>query len=293
MGTCRYLCEEACRRTVCTQMAGRMMKKFPIAGVKRVLIVSSAKGGVGKSATAVNLALALSVSSPTRRVGLLDADIFGPSIPKMMNLSGQPEITKQNLMKPLTNYGVQCMSMGFLMDEKSPVVWRGLMVMSAIQKLLRQVAWGTLDYLVIDMPPGTGDTQLSIAQDIPIDGAIIVSTPQDLALLDARRGAEMFKIMKVPVLGMVGETVLDLLILGRDKIRTAEDDQHFALQRWNGREGWRGKNRGVALTYQVFDDPVCFLCRLLMKKTAPVARLQLSLRPFCATSALKQSSLLK
>jgi len=151
----------------------------------------------------VNLALGMLASNQSLHVGLLDADVYGPSIPKMMNLNGQPELTKQNQMKPLVNFGVPCMSMGFLVEEGSPIVWRGLMVMSAIEKLLRQVAWGELDVLVIDMPPGTGDTQLSISQHIPISGAVIVTTPQDIALLDARRGAEMFRKVDVPVLGLI------------------------------------------------------------------------------------------
>ncbi|XP_075547609.1 NUBP iron-sulfur cluster assembly factor, mitochondrial isoform X4 [Dermacentor variabilis] len=136
-------------------------------------------------------------------VGLLDADVYGPSIPRMMNLSGEPELTQQNLMKPLVNYGIKCMSMGFLVDNKMPIVWRGLMVMSAIEKLLRQVAWGPLDYLVVDMPPGTGDTQLSISQNIPVSGVVVVTTPQEIALIDARKGAEMFRKVSVPVLGLV------------------------------------------------------------------------------------------
>ncbi|XP_065259580.1 iron-sulfur cluster transfer protein NUBPL isoform X3 [Emys orbicularis] len=139
----------------------------------------------------------------TKAVGLLDADVYGPSIPKMMNLKGNPELSPKNLMRPLKNYGIACMSMGFLVEETAPVVWRGLMVMSAIEKLLRQVDWGQLDYLVIDMPPGTGDVQLSISQNIPVTGAVIVSTPQDIALLDARKGAEMFRKVHVPVLGLV------------------------------------------------------------------------------------------
>ncbi|NXQ71182.1 NUBPL protein, partial [Quiscalus mexicanus] len=138
-----------------------------------------------------------------KEVGLLDADIYGPSIPKMMNLKGNPELTPKNLMRPLKNYGIACMSMGFLIEETAPVVWRGLMVMSAVEKLLRQVDWGQLDYLVIDMPPGTGDVQLSVSQNIPIAGAVIVSTPQDVALLDAYKGAEMFRKVHVPVLGLV------------------------------------------------------------------------------------------
>ncbi|XP_033643508.1 iron-sulfur protein NUBPL-like isoform X1 [Asterias rubens] len=179
-------------------------KKWPIAGVKQVILVASGKGGVGKSTTAVNLALGIGAVKRSASVGLLDADVYGPSIPRMMNLSGkQPELTKNNLIKPLQNFGISCMSMGFLVDEKAPIVWRGLMVMSAIQRLVRQVAWGPLDYLIVDMPPGTGDAQLSMSQLIPISGAVIVSTPQDIALLDARKGAEMFKKVDVPVLGIV------------------------------------------------------------------------------------------
>ncbi|KAM6311373.1 iron-sulfur cluster transfer protein NUBPL [Aegotheles albertisi] len=175
----------------------------PIGGVKQVVVVASGKGGVGKSTTAVNIALALAANDSRKEVGLLDADIYGPSIPKMMNLKGNPELTPKNLMRPLKNYGIACMSMGFLIEETAPVVWRGLMVMSAVEKLLRQVDWGQLDYLVIDMPPGTGDVQLSVSQNIPIAGAVIISTPQDVALLDARKGAEMFKKVHVPVLGLV------------------------------------------------------------------------------------------
>ncbi|GIY78677.1 iron-sulfur protein NUBPL [Caerostris darwini] len=179
------------------------VRKFPVAGVKDIIVVASGKGGVGKSTTAVNLALAISANHQDKLVGLLDADVYGPSIPLMMNLKGQPELTKNNLMKPLVNYGIKCMSMGFLVEEKSPIVWRGLMVMSAIEKLFRQVAWGPLDYLVVDMPPGTGDTQLSISQTIPVSGAVIVTTPQDIALLDAQKGAAMFQKVDVKVLGLV------------------------------------------------------------------------------------------
>ncbi|XP_069320176.1 iron-sulfur cluster transfer protein NUBPL isoform X2 [Eulemur rufifrons] len=139
----------------------------------------------------------------SKAIGLLDVDVYGPSIPKMMNLKGNPELSQSNLMRPLLNYGIACMSMGFLIEETAPVVWRGLMVMSAIEKLLRQVDWGQLDYLVVDMPPGTGDVQLSVSQNIPISGAVIVSTPQDIALMDAHKGAEMFRKVHVPVLGLV------------------------------------------------------------------------------------------
>ncbi|XP_025058242.1 iron-sulfur protein NUBPL isoform X2 [Alligator sinensis] len=184
-------------------MSRGLPKQKPIEGVKQVLVLASGKGGVGKSTTAVNIALALAANDSTKSVGLLDADVYGPSIPRMMHLKGNPELTSQNLMRPLKNYGIECMSMGFLVEETAPVVWRGLMVMSAIEKLLRQVEWGQLDYLVIDMPPGTGDVQLSVSQNIPIAGAVIVSTPQDIALLDARKGAEMFRKVHVPVLGLV------------------------------------------------------------------------------------------
>lgn len=178
-------------------------KKFPIPGVNKVVLVASGKGGVGKSSTAVNLAIALRGKDLQNTVGLLDADVYGPSVPMMMNLDDQPELNHQNLMVPLVNYGVKCMSMGFLVDKDSAVVWRGLMVMSAIQQLTRKVVWGPLDYLVVDMPPGTGDAQLSISQNIHVDGAVIVTTPQDIALADARKGVEMFKKVNTPVLGIV------------------------------------------------------------------------------------------
>ncbi|XP_065647739.1 iron-sulfur cluster transfer protein NUBPL isoform X2 [Hydra vulgaris] len=178
-------------------------KKAPIEGVRYIILVASGKGGVGKSTTAVNLAAAISVVKQTANVGILDADIYGPSIPKMMGLSGEPTLTRENLMIPLNNFGIKCMSIGFLVDDKSAIVWRGPMVMSAIHKLTREVNWSPLDYLIIDMPPGTGDTQLSISQEVHVNGAIVVTTPQDIALLDARRGAEMFRKVNIPVLGFV------------------------------------------------------------------------------------------
>ncbi|XP_004637157.1 iron-sulfur protein NUBPL isoform X2 [Octodon degus] len=187
-----------------TQIMSRgLPKQKPIEGVKQVIVVASGKGGVGKSTTAVNLALALAANDSSKAIGLLDADVYGPSVPKMMNLKGNPELSQNNQMRPLLNYGIACMSMGFLVEETAPVVWRGLMVMSAIDKLLRQVDWGNLDYLVVDMPPGTGDVQLSVSQNIPISGAVIVSTPQDIALMDAYKGAEMFRKVHVPVLGLI------------------------------------------------------------------------------------------
>ncbi|KFV95851.1 Iron-sulfur protein NUBPL, partial [Fulmarus glacialis] len=191
--------DEALRDKRAQILSRGLPKQKPIEGVKQVVVFASGKGGVGKSTTAVNIALALAANDSTKEVGLLDADIYGPSIPKMMNLKGNPELTSKNLLRPLKNYGIACMSMGFLVEETAPVVWRGLMVMSAVEKLLRQVDWGQLDYLVIDMPPGTGDVQLSVSQNIPIAGAVIISTPQDVALLDARKGAEMFRKVHVPV----------------------------------------------------------------------------------------------
>ncbi|KAF7390261.1 hypothetical protein HZH68_012118 [Vespula germanica] len=184
-------------------MSRGLPKKKPIKGVKQIIIVASGKGGVGKSTTSVNLATALKVIEPKKSIGLLDADVFGPSIPLMMNLQQSPLLNKNNLMEPLINYGIKCMSMGFLIDEKSPVVWRGLMVMSALDKLLRQVAWAPLDYLIIDTPPGTGDTHLSLIQNIFITGALLVTTPQRAALDVTRRGAKMFEKLSVPISGIV------------------------------------------------------------------------------------------
>ncbi|KFD51752.1 hypothetical protein M514_07449 [Trichuris suis] len=195
-------CRQCCQKDVGESVRG-LPVKLPIAGVKRVILVASAKGGVGKSTVAVNLATALQRLNPNSSIGLLDADVFGPSIPKMMNLSGPPEVSEQKIILPPVSFGIKCMSMGLLVDRDQPIVWRGLMVMSAISTLLRKVRWGPLDLLVVDMPPGTGDTQLSIVQSIPVDGVVIVSTPQDVALSDARRGAEMFKKVGAPIIGLV------------------------------------------------------------------------------------------
>ncbi|XP_032687543.1 iron-sulfur protein NUBPL [Odontomachus brunneus] len=184
-------------------MARGLPKRKRIKDVKQILLIASGKGGVGKSTTAVNLATALKVVEPKRSIGLLDADVFGPSVPVMMNIHESPAINRENLMEPLVNYGIKCMSMGFLIDEKSPVVWRGLMVMSALDKLVNQVAWGPLDYLVIDTPPGTGDTHLSLIQTLFIAGALLVTTPQKVALEVTRRGANMFKKLDIPVAGIV------------------------------------------------------------------------------------------
>ncbi|UXI17145.1 NudE-like protein 1a [Sarcoptes scabiei] len=187
-----------------TTLPNQKQAKFPIAGVKNVILVSSSKGGVGKSMVSVNLAYSIKAINEKIQVGILDADVFGPSLPTMVGLAGKkPAFNKQNLILPLVNYGVKCMSMGFLVDEENPIVWRGLMVMSAINRLLRNISWGELDLLVIDMPPGTGDTQLSIIQSIPIDGVVIVATPQKICLIDAIRGANMFRKMNVQIIGCI------------------------------------------------------------------------------------------
>lgn len=175
--------------------------KAGVPGVRHIIAVASGKGGVGKSTTAANLALGLAAQG--LRVGILDADIYGPSMPKLFALHEKPEILEGRVMKPLSAYGLKVMSIGFLVEEDTAMIWRGPMVMSAIQQMLREVAWGELDVLVVDMPPGTGDAQLTMAQAVSLAGAVIVSTPQDLALIDARRGIAMFRRVEVPVLGIV------------------------------------------------------------------------------------------
>ncbi|CAZ87823.1 putative CELL DIVISION INHIBITOR MIND-1, mrp or apbC [Thiomonas arsenitoxydans] len=173
----------------------------PLPEVKNIIAVASGKGGVGKSTTAANLALALAAEGA--RVGLLDADIYGPSQPMMMGVSGQPQSRDGQNMEPLENYGVQIMSIGFLIEADNPMIWRGPMATQALEQLLRQTAWQDLDYLIVDMPPGTGDIQLTLSQRVPLTGAIIVTTPQDIALLDARKGLKMFEKVGVPILGIV------------------------------------------------------------------------------------------
>jgi ATP-binding protein involved in chromosome partitioning len=172
-----------------------------VPGVKNIVAVASGKGGVGKSTTATNLALALAAKG--LKIGILDADIYGPSQPRMMGISGRPHSPDGKTLTPMENYGVKVMSMGFLVPEDTPMIWRGPMVMGALEQMLRDVAWGELDVLVVDMPPGTGDAQLTISQRVPLAGAVIVSTPQDIALLDARKGLNMFRKVDVPVLGII------------------------------------------------------------------------------------------
>ncbi len=171
-----------------------------VPGIKTIVAVASGKGGVGKSTTSVNLALGL--RSLGLKVGLLDADIYGPSMPRLLNITERPQIEDERIV-PIERYGMKVMSMGFLMEEDNPVIWRGPMVVSALMQMVREVNWGELDVMVLDMPPGTGDAQLTMAQQVPLQGAVIVSTPQDLALIDARKGLKMFKNVDVPIFGIV------------------------------------------------------------------------------------------
>jgi ATP-binding protein involved in chromosome partitioning len=170
-------------------------------GVRSIIAVASGKGGVGKSTVAINLAIGL--LSLGLKVGVLDADIYGPSVPKLLGLRGRPQMVGDNRLLPMRGYGLAVMSIGFLVEEETPMIWRGPMVMSALTQMLRDVDWGELDIMVVDMPPGTGDAQLTMAQQVPLKGAVIVSTPQDLALIDARRGIAMFRRVNVPVLGII------------------------------------------------------------------------------------------
>src|SRR6201993_4496295 len=182
---------------VVSHSAQRGVKLVP--GIKNIIAVASGKGGVGKSTTAVNLALALAAEGAT--VGMLDADIYGPSQPLMLGITGRPTSKDGKSMEPMEGHGVQAMSVGFLIEQDTPMVWRGPMVTQALEQLLSETKWGDLDYLVVDLPPGTGDIQLTLAQKVPVTGAIIVTTPQDIALIDARKGLKMFEKVGVPILG--------------------------------------------------------------------------------------------
>jgi ATP-binding protein involved in chromosome partitioning len=181
--------------------AAQIQRRGAIPGVGAIIAVASGKGGVGKSTIAANLALAMKANG--LRVGVLDADIYGPSMPRMLGITGRPTSDDGKTLRPMENYGLKCMSMGFLVAEDTAMIWRGPMVMSALNQMLRDVAWGDIDVLVCDLPPGTGDAQLTMAQQVPLAGAVIVSTPQDIALIDARRGLAMFEKVDVPVLGII------------------------------------------------------------------------------------------
>ncbi|OUS12616.1 hypothetical protein A9Q97_05865 [Rhodospirillales bacterium 47_12_T64] len=175
--------------------------KIELDGIKHIIAIASGKGGVGKSTTAINIALSLAKKG--LKIGLMDADIYGPSQPRMMGITGRPSSPDGKTLLPMERHGIKCMSVGFLVAEDTPMIWRGPMVQSALTQMLRDVVWGELDLLIVDMPPGTGDAQLTMAQQVPLDGAVIVSTPQDIALLDARKGLNMFRKVDVPVLGII------------------------------------------------------------------------------------------
>ncbi|HXC26594.1 MAG TPA: iron-sulfur cluster carrier protein ApbC [Stellaceae bacterium] len=181
--------------------AAQAQRRGAVPGVGAIIAVASGKGGVGKSTVAANLALGLQANG--LKVGVLDADIYGPSMPRMLGISGKPTMIDAKTIRPMENYGLECMSIGFLVPEDTAMIWRGPMVMSALNQMLRDVAWGELDIMVVDLPPGTGDAQLTMAQQVPLAGAVIVSTPQDIALIDARRGLSMFEKVDVPVLGII------------------------------------------------------------------------------------------
>lgn len=189
----------AVRSDIVAHAVQRGVKLLP--NVKNIIAVASGKGGVGKSTTAVNLALALAAEGAS--VGILDADIYGPSLPMMLGITGKPESIAENTIEPMHGHGLQASSIGFLIEPDNPMVWRGPMVTSALEQLLRQTNWDSLDYLVVDMPPGTGDIQLTLSQKVPVTGSVIVTTPQDIALLDARKGLKMFEKVGIPILGIV------------------------------------------------------------------------------------------
>ena len=193
--------KEEIDRALKEKLAPKQFIKHPINGAKFTLLISSAKGGVGKSTIAVNLAFAL--QNLGLKIGILDADVYGPSLPKLIALNEKPKSEDGKALIPVEKYNAQCMSMGFLVDEQTPMIWRGPMVISALKTMTQKVLWKDLDVVIIDMPPGTGDTQLTFAQEVKVDGAIIVSTPQDLALLDVKRGIQMFDKTGVKILGLI------------------------------------------------------------------------------------------
>ncbi len=237
--------------------------KNPIKGTKFTVMISSAKGGVGKSTFSINLLFALQKLG--YKVGLLDADIHGPSLPKMIGLNERPKTNNDKFLLPLEKYGAQFMSLGFLVDEKTPMIWRGPMVAGTIKTLAEKVLWKDLDFLIIDMPPGTGDTQLTFAQDVKIDGAIIISTPQELALMDVTRGVQMFNKVKIKILGLVenmsffkGDDGKSYNIFGEDGVeKTAKEfDKKFLGKIPINTELRKSADLGLPLTYKKPDHEI-------------------------------------
>ena len=247
--------------------------KNPINGTKFTILVSSAKGGVGKSTIAVNLAFAL--QNIGLKIGILDADVYGPSLPKLMNLKEKPKSEDGKALIPLEKFNAQCMSMGLLVDEQTPMIWRGPMVISAIRTMTQKVLWKDRDIIIIDMPPGTGDTQLTFAQEIKIDGAIIVSTPQDLAILDVKRGIQMFDKTGVKILGLIdnmsffkGDDGKEYKIFGESGVKkTAEEFNKEFLGHLPLHQDLRNSaDKGEPLTYSKPDHEVSKLFTVIAKK---------------------------
>ena len=247
--------------------------KTPIKGTKSVILVSSAKGGVGKSTVAINLAFAL--QNLGLKIGILDADVYGPSLPKLINLNKKPDSADGKTIVPLERYNAQCMSMGFLVDEQTPMIWRGPMVISAIKTMTQKVLWKDRDVIVIDMPPGTGDTQLTFAQEVKVDGAIIVSTPQDLALLDVKRGIQMFDKTGVKILGLIdnmsffkGDDGKEYKIFGESSVeKTAKEFNKEFLGHLPIHQDLRASaDNGEPLTHSDPDHEVSKLFKNIAKK---------------------------
>ena len=255
------------------KLAPKKFIKNPIKGTKYTLLVSSAKGGVGKSTFAVNIAFAL--QNLGLKIGILDADVYGPSLPKLMNLNEKPKSEDGKYLVPLEKYNVQCMSMGFLVEETTPMIWRGPMVISAIKTMTEKVLWKNLDVIIVDMPPGTGDTQLTFAQQIKVDGAVIVSTPQDLALLDVKRGIEMFDKTGVKIIGLVdnmsffkGDDGKNYKIFGEGGVKkTASDYKKEFLGKVPIHEDLRKANdTGIPLTHSNPNHEVSLIFNEIAKK---------------------------
>jgi len=247
--------------------------RTPIKGTKYTIMISSAKGGVGKSTFAINLAFAL--KNLGKKIGILDADIYGPSLPKLIGKNEKPENRDGKYLIPIDSHGVQCMSIGFLVEETTPMIWRGPMVISAIKTLTEKVLWKELDCIIVDMPPGTGDTQLTFAQDIMVDGAIIVSTPQDMALLDVKRGIQMFDKTKINIFGLVdnmsffkGDDKKNYNIFGEGGVeKTANEFNKDFLGKIPLHQDLRlSADRGTPLTHSYPEHEISLVFRKIAKK---------------------------
>jgi ATP-binding protein involved in chromosome partitioning len=255
------------------KLAPKKFVKTPINGTKFTILVSSAKGGVGKSTVAVNLAFAL--QNLGLKIGILDADVYGPSLPKLINLNEKPKSEDGKALIPLEKYDAQCMSMGFLVDEQTPMIWRGPMVISALKTMTQKVLWKDRDVIIIDMPPGTGDTQLTFAQEVKVDGAVIVSTPQDLALLDVKRGIQMFDKTGVKTLGLIdnmsffkGDDGKEYKIFGEGGVeKTAKEFNKEFLGKLPLSQDLRNSaDKGVPLTYASPKHEVSIIFNEIAKK---------------------------